>query len=65
MTISIVQSLYRSSWPDEFFRFARHLVEHRGPELVAIHHIGSTAVEGLASKDVIDIQFDRSKAQQS
>jgi GrpB-like predicted nucleotidyltransferase (UPF0157 family) len=46
----------RSEWSQEFAAVAdevRHLAED---SIVGIFHIGSTAVPGLAAKDVIDVQ---------
>ena len=46
---------YQSTWPDEFAALANKLRAASEAEL-RIDHIGSTAVPGLASKDVIDVQ---------
>jgi GrpB-like predicted nucleotidyltransferase (UPF0157 family) len=45
---------YRPEWPEEFRAIAQRL--RAAPGVLAIHHIGSTAVPGLAAKDVIDLQ---------
>ena len=45
----------RDSWPAEFARL-KPAIWRACPTVLAIHHIGSTAVSGLAAKDVIDIQ---------
>lgn len=46
---------YDPAWEEKFNREARLIEEIFGGELVAIHHIGSTAVKGLAAKPIIDI----------
>lgn len=46
---------YDPAWEEKFNREARLIEEILGGELVAIHHIGSTAVKGLAAKPIIDI----------
>lgn len=46
----------RAEWPREYARFAAILRAGLGPLAVRIDPIGSTAVPGLAAKDVIDIQ---------
>jgi GrpB-like predicted nucleotidyltransferase (UPF0157 family) len=54
--ISVVQ--YDPAWPDHFQRIAEQLSYYlglRGVEYLAIEHVGSTAVAGLAAKPVIDI----------
>ena len=48
---------YKESWPQEFGQIARQLREGLGDLALRIDHIGSTAVPGLAAKDVIDIQI--------
>ena len=47
---------YRPGWAAEFARLERRLDDILGMRSLRIDHIGSTAVPGLASKDVIDIQ---------
>jgi len=48
---------YKNSWPLEFRELAFALRQGLGPLALRIDHIGSTAVPGLAAKDVIDIQI--------
>lgn len=47
---------YREQWPAEFVRLAAPLREALGDLALRVDHIGSTAVPGLAAKDVIDMQ---------
>jgi dephospho-CoA kinase len=47
---------YDSSWPDQARRIAARLSTACGHRALRIDHIGSTAVEGLDAKDVIDMQ---------
>jgi GrpB-like predicted nucleotidyltransferase (UPF0157 family) len=47
---------YRPEWPEEFEAIARPLHEALGEMALRIDHIGSTAVPGLAAKDIIDLQ---------
>ncbi len=53
-TVTIVD--YRETWPAEFQDIAAGLRSAYGPAALRIDHIGSTAVPGLAAKDVIDVQ---------
>jgi GrpB-like predicted nucleotidyltransferase (UPF0157 family) len=46
---------YDQGWPALYEAEAARLCEVFGPELVAIHHIGSTAVPNLPAKPIIDI----------
>jgi len=48
---------YRDCWPDEFRALAARLRVALGSLALRIDHIGSTAVPGLAAKDVIDVQI--------
>lgn len=47
---------YRPEWADEFAQVQRSLSEALGEQALRIDHIGSTAVPGLAAKDIIDVQ---------
>lgn len=48
---------YQSTWRDEFAALGSHLRQQLGELALRIDHIGSTAVPGLAAKDIIDIQI--------
>lgn len=48
---------YRPTWPDDARRLTARIRRWAGNEALAIEHIGSTAVPGLAAKDVIDLQI--------
>ena len=47
---------YEPQWPMEFRRIGMPLRKALGDLAVRIDHIGSTAIPGLAAKDVIDVQ---------
>jgi len=47
---------YKPSWPNEFTSVGAEVRAALGEVGLAVHHIGSTSVPGLATKDVIDIQ---------
>ncbi|TXF88206.1 GrpB family protein [Neolewinella aurantiaca] len=49
---------YNPTWPDHFRQIADILTAAAGDHLVTIHHIGSTAVPGLAAKPIIDIDIE-------
>lgn len=51
----IVVVPYDPSWPKQFQREAVQLKALLGDNLIALHHIGSTAVPGLQAKPVIDM----------
>ncbi|WP_139981825.1 GrpB family protein [Nocardioides litoris] len=53
---SIVIEPYDEGWPAEFERVAGVLRDALGPAALAVDHVGSTSVPGLAAKDVIDVQ---------
>lgn len=48
---------YRSVWPAEFEILAKSIRDIVGDSALRIDHIGSTSIQGLAAKDVIDIQI--------
>ncbi len=56
MTHSIVIVPYDERWPEEFAGIGADMRVALGDLALRIDHIGSTAVPGLAAKDVIDIQ---------
>ena len=47
---------YQPGWPTDFDRIAGQLSEVLGRAAIAIDHVGSTSVPGLAAKDCIDVQ---------
>jgi GrpB-like predicted nucleotidyltransferase (UPF0157 family) len=47
---------YQPTWPEEFERITAQLREVLGQAAVAVDHVGSTSVPGLAAKDCIDVQ---------
>lgn len=53
MKVEVVK--YRSEWTEEFEAEAEKIREILGDETIAIYHIGSTSVEGLSAKPIIDI----------
>jgi GrpB-like predicted nucleotidyltransferase (UPF0157 family) len=48
---------YDSNWPLRFDAFARAIRDALGQIALAVEHVGSTSVPGLAAKDVIDIDL--------
>ena len=58
----VVVSDYDDAWPGLFRRIAEPVQEALGELVVAVEHVGSTAVPGLAAKPVIDIAVVRSPA---
>src|SRR5947207_8955681 len=53
-SIEIVE--YRAGWIDEFRGVGEALRRALGDAAIRINHIGSTAVPGLAAKDIVDVQ---------
>ena len=52
----IIIAPYDERWPREFEAEAKRILDGFGDAALRIEHVGSTAVPGLASKPVIDIQ---------
>jgi GrpB-like predicted nucleotidyltransferase (UPF0157 family) len=52
---NIVVVPYNPDWPEQFRREAAKIAAIFGPELISIHHIGSTSVPGLSAKPIIDM----------
>jgi GrpB-like predicted nucleotidyltransferase (UPF0157 family) len=53
----IVIHPYKASWPSEFAEIRAHLAGVLGDSAKRIAHIGSTSVQCLAAKDIIDVQI--------
>ncbi len=53
---SIEVIAYQPRWSNEFLEIGAGLCTTLRDAALAIHHIGSTSVPGLAAKDVIDVQ---------
>jgi GrpB-like predicted nucleotidyltransferase (UPF0157 family) len=51
--IEIVE--YDPTWPDVFDRERERMAEAVGDLVIAIEHVGSTSVPGLAAKPIVDI----------
>lgn len=47
---------YRPEWPEEFEAVTLPVRKALGTLALRVDHIGSTAVPGLAAKDIIDVQ---------
>jgi GrpB-like predicted nucleotidyltransferase (UPF0157 family) len=52
-TITLVE--YDPAWPELFAREAERIRTILGPTAILVEHAGSTSVEGLAAKPIIDI----------
>ena len=48
---------YDSSWPVAFENWRDRICEALGTVACRIEHVGSTAVEGLAAKPIVDVQL--------
>jgi GrpB-like predicted nucleotidyltransferase (UPF0157 family) len=53
--IPVVIAPYDLAWPALAQGHADRLREALGPALLAVHHVGSTSVAGLAAKPIIDL----------
>lgn len=54
-TKHIVVLPYDEKWKQDFDEIKSEITETLGPIAIAIEHVGSTSVEGLAAKPIIDI----------
>lgn len=54
-TKKIVVAPYNPDWPQTFQKESSKIKEALGSNCIALHHIGSTSVPGLAAKPVIDM----------
>lgn len=48
---------YNSTWPCEFEKIKQELLPVIGEYIIAIEHVGSTSVNGLSAKPIIDIDI--------
>jgi GrpB-like predicted nucleotidyltransferase (UPF0157 family) len=55
MSHPLVIEPYRESWKGDFEYEAVHVRAAFGPALIALHHIGSTAIPSIPAKPVIDM----------
>jgi len=55
MSRKIMVVPYDNNWKNEFERIKAELLPVLGDIAVAVEHVGSTSVEGLAAKPIIDI----------
>ena len=55
MSFPLILEPYRESWKDAFAREKTRIREALGPTLLALHHIGSTAIPGIHAKPIIDM----------
>jgi len=51
----VVLAPYNPAWAEQFRGISDQLFDACGDKLVAVHHIGSTGVPGLAAKPLIDL----------
>lgn len=56
-TKNVIVLPYDSNWKEEFKKIKKELEQSIGNDIISIEHVGSTSVEGLAAKPVIDIDI--------
>lgn len=54
-TQQVIVVPYDPNWPNQFERAGAELTSALGCNVVAIHHIGSTAIPGIHAKPIIDL----------
>jgi GrpB-like predicted nucleotidyltransferase (UPF0157 family) len=57
-TKSVIVIPYDPQWAFEFQKLRAFLLSVCGSSIVEIHHVGSTSVEGLAAKPILDIDIE-------
>ncbi|EJS76455.1 GrpB family protein [Bacillus cereus] len=57
MDQQIVIKPYQKEWQEEYLKEKDNFCSLLGEEMIAIEHIGSTAVEGLGAKPLIDMMI--------
>lgn len=55
MSRSVIVNQYDEHWPILFAQEAKKIQKILGENCIAIHHIGSTSIIGMAAKPIIDI----------
>lgn len=48
---------YNNQWPERYETYKQEILEKTSKYILTIHHVGSTSVPGLGSKDIIDIMI--------
>lgn len=56
-TKDVVVLSYQESWKDDFEQISKELQEAAGKLILRIEHVGSTSVQGLSAKPIIDIDL--------
>ena len=51
----VIVTDYQYEWPGQFEKAAEEMERIFGEECIGIHHIGSTSIEGMAAKPIIDL----------
>jgi GrpB-like predicted nucleotidyltransferase (UPF0157 family) len=54
----IIVEPYNTEWASEFEKIRQYLLPHIRDLIVDIHHVGSTSVEGLSAKPIIDFDIE-------
>jgi GrpB-like predicted nucleotidyltransferase (UPF0157 family) len=54
--VSLVVNDYDPAWQQTYAAWRRRIADALGPAALAIEHVGSTSVPGLAAKPIVDIQ---------
>lgn len=56
---------YDPLWVDEFVTASREIRDAIGSSIIAVHHVGSTAVPGLCAKPILDLLVSVADLEQS
>ena len=56
-TKHVIVEEYNPEWKKEFECISNELLEVLGQKIISIEHVGSTSVQGLAAKPIIDIDI--------
>ena len=57
MDQQIVIKTYQKEWQEEYLKEKDKFCSLLGEEMIAIEHIGSTSIEGLGAKPLIDMMI--------